>query len=306
MPCLMPNRRESQKVPRKTRRLTRTPLGHLPYTRWGEAGILGLGLGGWLVCAALLLLIVVVVGRWAAHGETWRKVPVVVRLLRELADHAKLASVRLPEHVLVKHAAVHKKAPLIGHDIEHLVSPERGRFGHFVIVPLRDEESVNRHDVVRSIHWSRWQIGDRDAFNLQRDGRQSRDRAAPVLEDMGNEDPHWKIMRNIGLAELLPLPAGSLSDPTIPAQRFKGPGNPIFDVHPGTLDVLENPLRNFRAVTCGLGGGVGLSGAGVESGPIAKNKAHLARAGGTRAAKNAGVAGGPSGSAWAPAVAIHQ
>jgi len=38
----------------------------------------------------------------------------------------------------------------------------------------------------------------------------------------------------------------------------------------------------------------------------AKNKAHLARAGGTRAAKNAGVAGGPSGSAWAPAVAIHQ
>src|SRR5256886_13119780 len=190
VPCLMPNRRESQKVPRKTRRLTRTPLGHLPYTRWGEAGILGLGLGGWLVCAALLLLIVVVVGRWAAHGETWRKVPVVVRLLRELADHAELASVRLPEHVLVKHAAVHKKAPLIGHDIEHLVSPERGRFGHFVIVPLRDEESVNRHDVVRSIHWSRWQIGDRDAFNLQRDGRQSRDRAAPVLEDMGNEDPH--------------------------------------------------------------------------------------------------------------------
>jgi len=270
VPCLMPNRRESQKVPRKTRRLTRTPLGHLPYTRWGEAGILGLGLGGWLVCAALLLLIVVVVGRWAAHGETWRKVPVVVRLLRELADHAELASVRLPEHVLVKHAAVHKKAPLIG------------------------------------LHWSRWQIGDRDAFNLQRDGRQSRDRAAPVLEDMGNEDPHWKIMRNIGLAELLPLPAGSLSDPTIPAQRFKGPGNPIFDVHPGTLDVLENPLRNFRAVTCGLGGGVGLSGAGVESGPIAKNKAHLARAGGTRAAKNAGVAGGPSGSAWAPAVAIHQ
>ena len=57
MPCLMPNRRESQKVPRKTRRLTRTPLGHLPYTRWGEAGILGLGLGGWLVCAALLLVL---------------------------------------------------------------------------------------------------------------------------------------------------------------------------------------------------------------------------------------------------------